>query len=63
MKENNLRLKVYTVASAVPEEYYHGVIPTTVILDKQGKIIFLREGEEQYNSKKFIDLIEEAARQ
>ncbi len=57
MKEKGLGLLVYTVVTPIPQEFYHGKIPTTVIVDKRGKVLYFNEGEAQYNTEIFIEKI------
>jgi hypothetical protein len=57
MREKEFGLGVYTSASPVPEALFHGLIPTTVIIGRNGKIIFFHEGEGKYDTQEFIDLL------
>lgn len=47
-------LPMVTVAGSVPSAIYSGTLPTTVILDKEGKMAFKHEGLAKYNSQAFI---------
>ena len=58
MKDKGFDLHVYRSASVVPEALFHGELPTTVIIDKQGEIVLFKEGEDDYGSKKFFDYID-----
>jgi thiol-disulfide isomerase/thioredoxin len=62
MHEKGFELKVYTAPGPVPQAFFKGQIPTTVIIDKSGKTLFFHEGEQQYDTAQFIKLIEDAAK-
>lgn len=51
MKKNKYDLPVYEPVTAIPEQIFRGSIPTTLIVDKNGNIVFLHEGMADYNSK------------
>ncbi len=57
-KEKGYTLKIYTVDGPVPENVFHGELPTTAIIDKRGRVVFLKEEKEDYGDIKFINLIE-----
>ncbi|WP_436536606.1 TlpA family protein disulfide reductase, partial [Klebsiella pneumoniae] len=44
MSSNRLTLPVYVAASQIPADFIGDAIPTTVILDQSGKIVFKQEG-------------------
>ena len=62
MIEKEFGLTVYYAASQVPEALFHGEIPTTVVIDKDGRIIFFHEGQDDYSTDKFIGYIEELSK-
>lgn len=57
-KEKSYSLKIYSVDGPVPEIVFRGELPTTVIIDKQGRVVFLKEEKEDYSDKKFTDIID-----
>jgi thiol-disulfide isomerase/thioredoxin len=57
MQKRKFDLPVYTLASAVPSAYLGNSIPTTIVLNKQGKLVFKHEGGADYTNKEFIDFI------
>lgn len=57
MKKHGYDLKVVNPASDIPPVFFQGSIPTTVILDKKGKMVFRQEGAADYSSAEIIDLI------
>lgn len=48
MENNNYDLPVYTAVSSIPEEFLSGSIPTTVIIDKDGRVVARHEGGADY---------------
>jgi thiol-disulfide isomerase/thioredoxin len=52
MKRNDYDLAVYEPAAPIPGSIYRGIFPTTVIIDKQGKIVFFHEGMANYDSER-----------
>jgi thiol-disulfide isomerase/thioredoxin len=54
-----LKQKGYSVplakrAGNIPSKLFSGTLPTTIILDKEGKVVYKHEGLAQYNTKDFI---------
>lgn len=47
-------MPMVTRAGNVPSEIYSGTLPTTVVLNKEGNIVFKEEGLAKYNSSEFI---------
>jgi len=50
MKKNKYDLPVYAPAGSIPQELFKGSLPTTVIINKKGEIIFQHEGMADYDS-------------
>ena len=50
MKKSKYDLPVYGPAGALPNELFKGSLPTTVIINKKGEIVFLHEGMADYNT-------------
>lgn len=65
MKKNKYDLPVYAPAGSIPQELFKGSLPTTVIINKKGEIVFQHEGMADYDSgdteKLLNDLSEKAA--
>src|SRR5690606_27651051 len=58
MKKHKYDLPVYIPAGPIPREIFRGSLPTTIIINKKGEIVFGHEGMADYNSPqvhKFID--------
>jgi thiol-disulfide isomerase/thioredoxin len=54
MQKKNYSMPVYELASNIPEQLFKGTLPTTIVLDKKGRISFNEEGAANYAHKKFI---------
>ncbi len=48
---------LYTVASDIPAELFAGKLPTTIVIDKKGQIVFKHEGMADYADPKFFDFL------
>ncbi|HAL81389.1 MAG TPA: TlpA family protein disulfide reductase [Mucilaginibacter sp.] len=53
MTKNKYILPVYNTNGEMPEGLLSGAIPTTIIIDKSGKIVFRHEGPADYTNKGF----------
>lgn len=58
MSKRNFDLKVFTPASQIPNELLGNSLPTTVVLNKKGEIVFRHEGGADYTNKEFINFIQ-----
>ncbi len=54
MASNKYSLPVYTPASEIPESLLSGAIPTTIIIDKEGRVIGRHEGAGDYSRPEVI---------
>lgn len=57
MKKKGFALPVYTPAGEIPAKYFSGTLPTTVILDKSGSIVFHHEGVADYSNSEVAGFI------
>lgn len=57
LKRRRYELPLFTPASEIPGSFLSGSIPTTVVLDKQGKMVFRHEGAADYTNKDFMKFI------
>jgi len=55
MKKHQYILPVYTLASNVPESIMDGTIPTTLVFNKTGDLVFKHTNAANYNSARFAD--------
>jgi thiol-disulfide isomerase/thioredoxin len=58
MKKKGYTLPVYLPESEVPKEYFAGSMPTTVILDKSGKLAFHHLGAADYSDPEITGFID-----
>ncbi|NGM63818.1 TlpA family protein disulfide reductase [Sphingobacterium sp. SGR-19] len=63
MRQGDMDLPVYYPESQIPSEWLGGAIPTTVILDKTGKIAAQHEGMADYSRAEVSDFITELIHQ
>ncbi|WP_350340001.1 TlpA disulfide reductase family protein [Paraflavitalea speifideaquila] len=59
LNKEKFSIPMYQSNGNVPGEIYSGSLPTTVILDKYGKIRLHHTGLANYESNKFVEQIEE----
>ena len=57
MGRKKFSLPVYAVASEVPEVLFRGSLPTTIVFDKLGRIVYNEAGAANYGNQKFIEFI------
>ncbi|REA56529.1 TlpA family protein disulfide reductase [Dyadobacter luteus] len=62
MKKHHYALEVVSPASEIPTVFMQGSIPTTVILSKEGKMVYRHEGAADYNSAELVDMIVKLSR-
>lgn len=53
------KLPIYAMASDVPQNIFKGTLPTTLVLDRKGRISLHGEGAANYSSKQFTNFISE----
>ncbi len=53
MDKRKFSLPVYTPSGPIPSSFMSGSIPTTLVLDKKGKVVFKHEGMTDFSNKKF----------
>lgn len=49
---------IYKLATRLPDEYETNVIPTTVVISSEGKIVVKHTGMANYNTRRFRKLLE-----
>lgn len=59
LEEEKFSVPMYKSNGNIPTEVYSGTLPTTIVLDKNGKIRYHHAGFANYASFKFIKQIEE----
>ncbi|MEX2591206.1 MAG: TlpA disulfide reductase family protein [Anditalea sp.] len=58
LERENYTVPFYRAKGNVPDEIYAGILPTTIVLDKEGKIRLHNTGFANYGSEKFMIQIE-----
>ena len=56
-KKNSLHLPAFIPAGIIPKEIFQGSLPTTIIINKDGEIVYQHEGIADYSSTETKDLI------
>jgi len=54
LQNNHFTIPLFYSSGDVPNEIFSGTLPTTVVLDKEGKIVLRHQGMASYNSDDFI---------
>jgi len=57
MSKHQYGLSVVSPASEISPVFMQGAIPTTVILDREGKMVYRQEGAADYSSLKIVEMI------
>ena len=55
LDRKNIDLPLYTLAGSRPEELKSNAVPTTFVVDRQGTIVYKREGMASYGTQEFIN--------
>src|SRR5690606_19156359 len=63
LDKEKFSMPMYTPTGNLPQAIYSGSLPTTIVLDKEGKIRYHHTGIANYASPKFIKQIEELIQQ
>ncbi|MCF3111228.1 TlpA family protein disulfide reductase [Niabella sp. CC-SYL272] len=58
IKKKQFNLPVASFRGTVPTSWYSGTLPTTVVLDKMGNIVYHHEGAADFSNKKFRAFLE-----
>ncbi|HEY8661884.1 MAG TPA: TlpA disulfide reductase family protein [Hanamia sp.] len=54
LEKNNFTIPLYYPSGDIPNEIFSGTLPTTIVIDKEGKIVLKHEGMAGYNTPDFI---------
>jgi thiol-disulfide isomerase/thioredoxin len=63
LQKKNYNLPVYAATTAVPANVLAGTIPTTVILNKKGEMVYHHEGVADYTNDKFSTYLQQLSTQ
>jgi len=59
IENNHFSFAIFYTSSGVPEEIFKGTLPTTIVINKEGKIVLKHEGLAGYNTDSFIRQLQE----
>jgi thiol-disulfide isomerase/thioredoxin len=59
LKNNNYNLPLCYRSGTIPAEMFSGSLPTTLVINKAGKIVLKHEGMAGYDTEKFINQLKE----
>jgi thiol-disulfide isomerase/thioredoxin len=59
LKTNGFAMPLLSSSGSVPSEIYSGSLPTTVVLNKDGQIVYKHEGIAKYNTTEFIQQLKD----
>ena len=59
LKKAKLTIPLYSHSGNIPDAMFSGTLPTTIILDKEGKIVFKHGGVANYNTASFLKQLQE----
>ena len=54
LEKNYYTMPLYSSAGNIPNEIYSGALPTTIVLNKEGKVVLKKDGMAGYNTDSFI---------
>ncbi len=58
-EQNDFDLPIYKRTGEVPNAIFSGTLPTTIVINREGKIVLKKEGMGGYNSDSFIKELED----
>ena len=59
IEDNHFTIPLHSSTGPVPNEIYSGSLPTTIVIDKTGKIVLKHETMAGYNTDDFIQQLQE----
>lgn len=59
LEKNHFSIPLYSRAGGVSDDIFSGSLPTTVIINKEGKLVMKHQGMARYNSDDFIRQLKE----
>ncbi|WP_353136931.1 TlpA disulfide reductase family protein [Pseudopedobacter sp.] len=61
LKKHNYNLPLFVSASPIPETVFDGSLPTTLVIDKKGNVVFRHRGMSDYSDKSFVAKLRQLA--
>jgi thiol-disulfide isomerase/thioredoxin len=59
LQSNGFAMPLLSSSGSVPSEIYSGSLPTTIVLNKDGQIVYKHEGIAKYNTTEFIQQLKD----
>jgi thiol-disulfide isomerase/thioredoxin len=59
LENNQYTIPLYSRSGNIPNEIFGGTLPTTIVINKEGKIVLKHEGMADYNNDGFIKQLRE----
>ncbi|MES1214967.1 MAG: TlpA disulfide reductase family protein [Bacteroidota bacterium] len=59
--DHGYHLPLFKAGSAVPSTIFSGTLPTTLVVNKKGEIVFHEQGVANYDTKKFEEFLQKLA--
>lgn len=59
LDKEGFTLPLFTTQGGIPPEIYSGTLPTTVIIDKEGRVVMKEEGMADYDNTAFVGQLRE----
>lgn len=59
LEENHFTMPLYNHTGNIPNEIFNGTLPTTIIINKEGKLVLKHEGMAGYNTDAFMKQLKE----
>lgn len=54
LKKHNYSIPIFIMASPIPKTVFDSSLPTTLVIDKKGNVVFRHRGMSDYSDEKFI---------
>ncbi|MGN6215172.1 TlpA family protein disulfide reductase [Parafilimonas sp.] len=61
MKDHNYKLPLFISSSNISQDLFSGTLPTTIVINKKGQIVFKETGAADYSTASFTDFITKLA--
>lgn len=59
LEKHKYTIPLLSRSGPVPDEIFSGTLPTTIVIDKEGKIVLKHEGMAKYDSDEFIQQLKD----
>lgn len=59
LEKNHYTIPLYSSSGTIPDEIYSGSLPTTIVMNKEGKIVLKKEGMAGYDTDAFMQQLKD----